>query len=512
MSDQGREFVNKVNQELFDMCGTDHRISSAYHPQNGLDERMNQMLKGALVKFVNENQNDWDIHIKSVLFAYRKSKHDSTKFTPFELMFGRAPVLPIEMDIRSKPCRAETGPDFEEKVRVMMNIWDQVKGKARQNISNAQERQKTSYNAKHEPLHFQEGDTVPLKNKRNEARQGGKLERVWSGPYTISAVLPKGLYKLRDGESDLKTSYNSSRRKTYYHPSSAPQPQPRTQTQPRTETQPRTQTQHNVSSQDRDIILKKNQLNDIIIKRAQGVLSKQHELIGGWQDPLLSQTSFAVAADESVQIHHTGQNHWVCSSSIGGCVKVYDSSPSKKLTQSMEVQLCKCYKTAVKEKKLAVELPPVQIQRGVDCGLFAIAFATDIAEGNDPSFISYNQDLMREHLLHCLERQRFTPFPRQQKPAWFSRGHDVHIYVFCNRITCPRVLTIWYNVIYVNSGCTWRARSLTAVRRPTSGSAGHRSSSAWKLLFRVFGFLANVSRLVFVQFIVFCDLQNRRFL
>lgn len=53
MSDQGREFINKVNQELFLLCGTDHRISSAYHPQtNGLDERMNQILKGSLVKFV----------------------------------------------------------------------------------------------------------------------------------------------------------------------------------------------------------------------------------------------------------------------------------------------------------------------------------------------------------------------------------------------------------------------------------------------------------------------------
>ena len=29
----------------------------------GLDERMNQTLKGALVKFVNENQDDWDMHV-----------------------------------------------------------------------------------------------------------------------------------------------------------------------------------------------------------------------------------------------------------------------------------------------------------------------------------------------------------------------------------------------------------------------------------------------------------------
>ncbi|CAB4007441.1 retrotransposable element [Paramuricea clavata] len=46
ISDQGREFVNQINEELFRLTGTDHRISSAYHPQtNGLDEHMNQTIK-----------------------------------------------------------------------------------------------------------------------------------------------------------------------------------------------------------------------------------------------------------------------------------------------------------------------------------------------------------------------------------------------------------------------------------------------------------------------------------
>ena len=52
---------------------------------NGLDERLNQTLTTALVKFVNENKDDWDVHIKSALFAYRTSKNDSTKLTPFSI-------------------------------------------------------------------------------------------------------------------------------------------------------------------------------------------------------------------------------------------------------------------------------------------------------------------------------------------------------------------------------------------------------------------------------------------
>lgn len=150
---------------------------------NGLDERMNQTLTTALVKFVNENQDDWDVHIKSVLFAYRTSKNDSTKFTPFQLMFGRAPVLPIEMEIKSKPSNdgeqgEEVAPDFEEKVRLMMEIREQVKEQAMANIDKAQERQKKNYDAKHQPLRFKEGDTVLLKNTEERCEKRWKTRKI----------------------------------------------------------------------------------------------------------------------------------------------------------------------------------------------------------------------------------------------------------------------------------------------------------------------------------------------
>lgn len=90
ISDQGREFVNKINKRLFKKFKTEHRISSAYHPQtNGLVERYNQTLQRSLVKLVNNQQTDWDEYLDGVLFAYRTSVQKSTKITPFELMYGR---------------------------------------------------------------------------------------------------------------------------------------------------------------------------------------------------------------------------------------------------------------------------------------------------------------------------------------------------------------------------------------------------------------------------------------
>ena len=38
----------------------------------------------------------------------------------------------------------------------------------------------------------------------------------------------------------------------------------------------------------------------------------------------------------------------------------------------------------------------------VDCGIFAIAYATDIAAGNNPATIVYDHSEMRQHLLDCL--------------------------------------------------------------------------------------------------------------
>ncbi len=71
ISDQGREFINAVTKYLFSLTGTEHRISSAYHPQtNGLVERFNQTLQKSLLKLVKKEQDDWDEYIDGVLFAY----------------------------------------------------------------------------------------------------------------------------------------------------------------------------------------------------------------------------------------------------------------------------------------------------------------------------------------------------------------------------------------------------------------------------------------------------------
>ena len=90
-----------MNDELCRLCGIQCNMTSAYHPQsNGLDERFYQTLQRQLLKFVESEQNSWDEYLDAILFSYRVSCQDSTKYSPFYLVYGRHPRLPIEFTMQ----------------------------------------------------------------------------------------------------------------------------------------------------------------------------------------------------------------------------------------------------------------------------------------------------------------------------------------------------------------------------------------------------------------------------
>lgn len=51
-----------------------------------------------LKKCTSSKEDYWDEFIDTCLFAYNTSKHESTLFSPFELMLGQKAMLPIEVD------------------------------------------------------------------------------------------------------------------------------------------------------------------------------------------------------------------------------------------------------------------------------------------------------------------------------------------------------------------------------------------------------------------------------
>eukprot|EP00873_Tetraselmis_striata_P020820 jgi/Tetstr1/441084/TSEL_029352.t1 len=95
-TDGGTEFSGEFH-ELIVEHDIDHPKPLPYHPQpNGLAEGMVQTFKEALTRYVVQpgKRVMWDTSLPSIELGYRCSKQAITGYSPYELVYGRAPVFP----------------------------------------------------------------------------------------------------------------------------------------------------------------------------------------------------------------------------------------------------------------------------------------------------------------------------------------------------------------------------------------------------------------------------------
>ncbi len=109
-------------------------------------------------------------------------------------------------------------------------------------------------------------------------------------------------------------------------------------------------------------------------------------------------------ARDGCMYYHNHNGHWTLSQLSGGRVIHYDSLQAKFICSALGDQLAAPYGHIAEAYELIVDQKQVQVQRGSnDCGVFAIAFATSVLLGEEPSTLQYDQKELRGHLAHCLE-------------------------------------------------------------------------------------------------------------
>ena len=139
---------------LYDRTGVEHRISSPYHPQT--DERTYQTLVQSLRKLISM-EKDWDQYIDAALYAYRISVQNSTRFSPFMLLYNRHPRKALDFELstaeNSEPLDKKDEFIDETAMEKLLYIRRKYHEKAHSNIHEAQERQKFYFDAKNDTHH-----------------------------------------------------------------------------------------------------------------------------------------------------------------------------------------------------------------------------------------------------------------------------------------------------------------------------------------------------------------------
>ena len=194
---------------------------------NGLVEKQNSMTTNALKACLNQ-QKDWYKALNPIAFSFRDSKYCSTGRTPFEMMFCRQMLLPVELCTRQLLMQKEhtvnnwqeaesSYPWQEEILDVMTDIREKIHNVAAKNILKAQVCQAKNYNLWHKGETLKVGDKIMKKNKKAKQRKGDKLGLKWLGPYMITVVHENGNYTVANPKTGkvLATRYPQSECKLY---------------------------------------------------------------------------------------------------------------------------------------------------------------------------------------------------------------------------------------------------------------------------------------------------------
>ena len=220
ISDRGTHFLNETIEELTTKFFIKHRKTSPYHPRaNGQTEKTNGLLCNILTKTIAGSATDWDEKLWGALWAYRTTYKVTTKYTPFQLVYGQEAILPIEFEIPSLRIAIEYRLGDVESLQDRLATLESLDEDRRMALFNtfvAQQRRKSFYDSKLTPKKFNVGDLVLLYDSRF-FKFPGKLQIHWLGPYEIVDINPNGSAQLKDFEGKLlPTRINGYRLKAYY--------------------------------------------------------------------------------------------------------------------------------------------------------------------------------------------------------------------------------------------------------------------------------------------------------
>jgi hypothetical protein len=204
LSDRGSPFLSKLSKSIYELLSIKKLNTTAYHPQaNGGAERLMPVIATMLSVYSADYPNDWDEHLNYCLFAIRTAVHDTTKYSPFFLMYGRDPAFPFDamMEVEEK---YRTNEEYVNEVIRKLKLAQAV-------VKNNALQVKLKRDKANEKLNkirsFNVGDFVMLYVPRTKPGISSKLSHKWKGPYTVISQTGPVNYIIKNIVDSTKTDH-----------------------------------------------------------------------------------------------------------------------------------------------------------------------------------------------------------------------------------------------------------------------------------------------------------------
>jgi hypothetical protein len=156
---------------------------------------------GVATNYVPADQQDWVDHLELIEFCYNNSEHSATGSTPFQMVMGKSPIVPMTWATKGQPSN-----DASEKVPMVTQLDEERKRLwqlAKAILEKAHKRYKDFADKSRQEVKFQVGDEVWLniKNFRLPKGLSHKLMGPYAGPFKVLEKKLSETYKLKIPEN-----------------------------------------------------------------------------------------------------------------------------------------------------------------------------------------------------------------------------------------------------------------------------------------------------------------------
>lgn len=205
-SDQAPDFESHVIKELCQVAGIHKVRTTPYHPRGNPVERFNRTLLGMLGTLQNQDKSRWRDFVKPLVHAYNCTRNDVTGFTPYELMFGRQPRLPVDLAFGLPVCegRPTSHSDYVQNLKSRLEESYKI---AMDNSAKIARKNKARFDRRVTASDLEVGDRVLIRNVRIRGKH--KISDKWESTIHVvvsrASILPVYTVKPENKDGPLRT-------------------------------------------------------------------------------------------------------------------------------------------------------------------------------------------------------------------------------------------------------------------------------------------------------------------